>query len=78
MKFGLSAPSYIDAAKVFPLRLTEGKESPSMYTFPMISCLYRSRQFRCMPLIMVTNRFNGNVVDLMVTPVFKKTTLINS
>jgi formate C-acetyltransferase len=71
MKFGLSAPSYIDAAKVFPASFDGRKRGEPFHVhISNDKAAYTEVVNFAAALDYGDNRFNGNVVDLMVTPVF--------
>ena len=73
-KFGVSAPSYIDLGKKSPAT-PDGRKAGMPFT-PHISCAdgiaYTELMQFAAKLDYTGHRFNGNVVDFMVTPSFLK------
>ncbi len=72
MKFGLSAPTYIDAAKGFPASF-DGRKKGEPFKVHISSeeaTAYTEVINFASALDYGENRFNGNVVDLMITPAF--------
>lgn len=73
-KFGVSAPSYIDLGKKSPAT-PDGRKSGTPFT-PHISCAdgiaYTELMQFAAKLDYTGHRFNGNVVDFMVSPTFLK------
>lgn len=72
LKFGVSAPTYIDAAKNFPATF-DGRKKGEAFAVHISS----NRRYAYTAIINFAaaidykeNRFNGNVVDLMITPQF--------
>lgn len=72
LKFGVSAPTYIDAAKDFPATFDGRKKGEAFavhistnrrYAYTAIINFASALDYK-------ENRFNGNVVDLMITPQF--------
>ncbi|QDR81954.1 pyruvate formate lyase family protein [Sporomusa termitida] len=72
MKFGLSAPTYIDAAKDFPASF-DGRRKGEPFKVHISneeSTAYTEVVNFASALDYGDNRFNGNVVDFMITPDF--------
>lgn len=73
-KFGISAPSYIDSGKKSPAT-PDGRNAGTPFT-PHISCAdgiaYTELMQFAAKLDYTGHRFNGNVVDFMVSPTFLK------
>jgi pyruvate-formate lyase len=73
MKFGLSAPSYIDAARDFPASFDGRKRGEPFHVhISNDEAAYTEVVNFAAAIDYGDNRFNGNVVDLMITPDFIK------
>lgn len=78
LKFGLSAPSYIDAAKNIEASL-DGRKAEEPFIVHISSDIpanpYTELIQFASKLDYTGNRFNGNVVDFMITPSFMENNL---